>query len=80
MAIRSTSPGREVMLTLGELDDLACRTVLLPFKGRIVYDGLLAGYNVTFGGGIRRRLRNYPRTVATPLFSRISGARTGVLG
>ncbi len=23
--------------------------------------------------------RNYPRTVATPLFSRISGARTGVL-
>lgn len=34
-----------------------CRTVLLPFKGRIVYDGLLAGYNVTFGGGIRRRLK-----------------------
>ncbi len=34
-----------------------CRTVLLPFKGRIVYDGLLAGYNVTFGSGIRRRLK-----------------------
>lgn len=34
-----------------------CKTVLLPFKGRIVYDGLLAGYNVTFGGGIRRRLK-----------------------
>jgi hypothetical protein len=34
-----------------------CKAVLLPFKGRIVYDGLLAGYNVTFGGGIRRRLK-----------------------
>jgi hypothetical protein len=33
-----------------------CRTVLLPFRGRIVYDGLLAGYNVTFGAGIRRDL------------------------
>ncbi len=31
-------------------------TTLLPFKGRIVYDGLMSGYNVTFGGGIRRRL------------------------
>lgn len=34
-----------------------CRTVLLPFKGRIVCDGLLSGYNITFGGGIRRRLK-----------------------
>jgi hypothetical protein len=34
-----------------------CRTVLLPFKGRIVYDGMLAGYNITFGSGIRRRLK-----------------------
>ena len=31
-------------------------TTLLPFKGRIVYDGLITGYNVTFGGGIKRRL------------------------
>jgi hypothetical protein len=31
-------------------------TTLLPFKGRIVYDGLLRGYNVYFGGGIRRSL------------------------
>jgi len=31
-------------------------TTLLPFKGRIVYDGLLVGYNVTFGGGVKRRL------------------------
>ena len=35
-----------------------CKTVLLPFKGQIVYDGLLAGYNITFGSGIRRRLKS----------------------
>jgi len=27
--------------------------ILLPFKGQIIYDGLLAGYRVHFGGGIR---------------------------
>jgi Domain of unknown function (DUF6398) len=32
-------------------------TTLLPFKGRIVYDGLMNGFNVTFGGGIKRRFR-----------------------
>jgi len=32
------------------------QTVLLPFQGMIVYDGLLASYNITFGGGIRRML------------------------
>lgn len=30
--------------------------VLLPFRGRITYDGLLTGYNIMFGGGIKRRL------------------------
>ena len=35
-----------------------CKTVLLPFQGRIVYDGLLAGYNITFGSGIRGRLKD----------------------
>ncbi len=34
-----------------------CKAVLLPFKERIVYDGMLAGYNITFGSGIRRRLK-----------------------
>lgn len=28
------------------------KTVLLPFKGKIIYDGLLQGYNVSFGSGI----------------------------
>src|SRR3954463_15868748 len=32
------------------------KTTLLPFKGRIVYDGLVTGYNIVFGGGIKRRL------------------------
>jgi hypothetical protein len=32
------------------------QTVLLPFKDRIVYDGLMTGYNISFGGGIKRML------------------------
>ncbi len=32
------------------------KTVLLPFKGRIAYDGLLEGYSISFGGGIRSEL------------------------
>jgi len=38
-------------------------TVLLPFKGQIVYDGLLRGYNVSFGSGYRSDL-NYIYSVA----------------
>ena len=33
------------------------KTVLLPFKGRIVYDGLMQNYRIHFGGGIRGSLR-----------------------
>lgn len=33
------------------------QAVLLPFKGKIVYDGLLSSYNVYFGSGIRSGLR-----------------------
>ena len=32
------------------------QAVLLPFKDRIVYDGLMARYSITFGPGIRRSL------------------------
>jgi hypothetical protein len=32
------------------------RTVLLPFKGQIIYDGLLEGFPILFGGGIKRSL------------------------
>lgn len=31
-------------------------TVLLPFKGQIVYDGLMSSYNIYFGGGIKSSL------------------------
>jgi hypothetical protein len=34
------------------------QAVLLPFKGQIIYDGLLQGYNVHFGGGIRSDLNH----------------------
>jgi len=37
--------------------------ILLPFKGQIIYDGLLQGYSVHFGGGIRSNL-NHIYTVA----------------
>lgn len=33
------------------------RSVLLPFKGKIVYDGLLQPYNIFFGSGIKASLR-----------------------
>ena len=42
---------------------IMAETVLLPFKGRIVYDGLLRSYNLSFGGGIRSEL-NYTYMVA----------------
>ena len=32
------------------------QTVLLPFKDNIVYDGLITGFNISFGTGIRRGL------------------------
>jgi hypothetical protein len=34
------------------------KAVLLPFQGKIVYDGLLSAYRISFGPGIRRRLNN----------------------
>jgi hypothetical protein len=32
------------------------QTVLLPFKGQIVYDGLMSTFNIVFGPGVRRSL------------------------
>ena len=31
--------------------------VLLPYKGQIIYDGMCRSYNIYFGGGIRRDLK-----------------------
>lgn len=36
---------------------LRIETILLPFKGKIVYDGFLRFYNMFFGGGIRAELK-----------------------
>lgn len=33
------------------------QAVLLPFKGRIIYDGVLQGYDILFGAGIRSGLQ-----------------------
>jgi hypothetical protein len=33
-------------------------TVLLPFKDRIIYDGLMMGYSIHFGYGIRNEIKN----------------------
>jgi hypothetical protein len=50
-------PGRHVFFLVGEASVLlAPGTVLLPFKGMIVYDGLMSSYRISFGPGIRRRL------------------------
>ncbi len=40
----------------GRRPPIAVEAVLLPFKGKIVYDGLLSSYNIFFGGGIRSDL------------------------
>jgi hypothetical protein len=32
--------------------------ILLPFKGQIIYDGLLQGYSIHIGGGIRSNLNH----------------------
>jgi hypothetical protein len=33
------------------------KAVLLPFKGRVIYDSFLQSYNVHFGGGMKRSLK-----------------------
>ena len=51
-----TQPFREV---LGGMPlPLYIKTVLLSFKGKIVYDGLIEGYNIFFGSGISSSMEN----------------------
>ncbi len=45
-------------LLIGPYLPVMTETVLMPFKGRIVYDGLLSTYSVSFGGGIKRSLND----------------------
>ena len=45
---------------VGQHLPVMAETVLLPLGDKIVYDGLLNGYNISFGGGIKRSLNeNY---------------------
>ena len=39
------------------------RIVLLPYEGRISYDGLIGGYAISFGAGIRRSLTSEFRLI-----------------
>jgi hypothetical protein len=48
-----TDPFEELV---GPYLPVLAETVLLPFKGFIVYDGLLRSYRISFGPGIRRSL------------------------
>ncbi len=41
---------------IGPQRPVMTETVLLPFKGHIVYDGLISRYNISFGPGIRSSL------------------------
>lgn len=41
----------------GNYFPLYIKTVLLPFKGKIIYDGLLEFYNISFGSGISDDLK-----------------------
>ena len=41
----------------GRRPPIMVEAVLLPFQGKIIYDGVLTGYNVVFGGGIRAGLK-----------------------
>jgi hypothetical protein len=41
---------------VGETVPILTKAVLLPFNGKIIYDGLLSSYRLSFGPGIRRRL------------------------
>ena len=61
----------EVAGIMDRLEDLLpftpcmIKTVLLPFKGRIVYYGIFNTYNVMFGGGMRKSLgEEYARAKA----------------
>lgn len=42
---------------LGNNFPIMIDTVLLPYNGKIVYDGMMAGYPIHFGGGIRSSIK-----------------------
>lgn len=55
-AVLPLSDSFEKFVHKGELP-LYIKTVLLPFNGKIVYDGLFERYSISFGGGIKNDLK-----------------------
>jgi len=47
---------------IGSYLPVMVEAVLMPFKDKIIYDGLLSGYNITFGGVIKRSFNDSYRT------------------
>jgi hypothetical protein len=43
----------EIAARIGRRFPLMVKAVLLPYSGRIVYDGFIAPYNILFGRGVR---------------------------
>ena len=43
---------------IGPYLPILVNAVLLPFRGQIIYDGLLSSYSISFGGGMKRMLNN----------------------
>ena len=43
---------------IGQYLPIMVEAILLPFNGRIIYDGVLSSYSITFGSGIRSSLND----------------------
>jgi len=56
LAYGVVAPNKPFELMLGPHLPVAIEAVLLPFKDKIVYDGLFASYPVRFGPGIKKML------------------------
>ena len=62
LCAESESIAYGVLALINEFDEIVgpnlpimVNAALLPFKGQIIYDGLLSSYSIYFGGGIKKR-------------------------
>jgi hypothetical protein len=55
-SVHGISSGIDEVLSFADLPYYA-DAVLLPFKGRIIFDGILLGRNILFGAGLKRQLK-----------------------
>ena len=47
---------QDFTVNVGKRLPVLVETVLLPYKGRIIYDGILASYSIYFGSGMRENI------------------------